>query len=174
MNKANVKTFYSYELPENKSLLGGLKVTMIASIVIGIAGLVYILMNFKSMQNVVTGLAIIAIAVFVFINAYPAWQFFNKLFTNETIVSHNWGLETTNNGIVKNIKWEDIMAFDTQERKFCLVFKQTQYILTLKGQDKYYFYSSIENISFLENNIRKNIKNQLDELTNVNWIKKSN
>ena len=169
MNKPNVKTFYTYDLPDNKRMLKGLMAIFGFSGFVALLGFVLMLLNFNSGKAslIAVYILIAGIGAAVFMSSFMAWKFMNKVIASEPIVAQSWGLETTMDGLKTNIKWEDILSFDKVEKKYFIV-KQTEYTIKHKS-GVFVFYSAIENIKFLENYINKGLKDRADSMNSIAW-----
>ena len=54
--------------------------------------------------------------------------------------------------------------------KFCILWNLTKYTLKYKS-GVFFFYDNLENVKFLENFIRKNMKAVIDSQNEIKWTK---
>ncbi len=171
MNKTAVKTFYSYDIPDNKKLMNGLHVTLGLSFLGFLIFFVMFVTSFSSPQSCFLFLLLCVVLGIICANVFMARQFFNKVFNGASIVAHDWGLETSTDGLKENIKWQDMIKLEKNNKKFCFIISQVEYVVKYNG-GSFTFYSSLENVNFLENFIRKNLNAEKSKDLNLNWSHK--
>ena len=153
-DKPDVKTFYSYELDDNKKMIKYIFYLFIAFTVAALISAFFTVQHLGETNTMIIPLLLLIIfgslAVYIF--------------------AHSWGLETETDGLKANIKWEDMSALNSSTIKFCFFWTLTKYVLSYKGGN-FLFYDNIENVNFLENYIRKNMKAVIDSKNEIKWTK---
>lgn len=174
-DKTDKKMYYSYDLPENKKMITYIGwITWALSILSGIS-LIWLIISIVNKSSNITIIAFSAAALMAFGGlAGFFWMDYNKvkhIFNSEPVVTHSWGLETSTDGLRADIKWEEISSLDPSMIKFGFFWNLNKYKLVYKS-GTFYFYDIIENVKFLENYIRKNIKSYIDSQNEIKWTKK--
>ena len=169
-DKTDVKTFYSYDLPDNKKVIKYIFYLFIAFLIATLICAVFTFMNLGT-----TNAMLIPFILFIVFGSISVYIFLEhrkmkKIFDSEPLVAHTWGLETETDGLKANIKWEDMTSLNSVTIKFCVFWNVVKYTLSYKGGN-FFFYDNIENVSFLENYIRKNMKAVIDSQNEVKWTK---
>lgn len=175
MNKPDsnndVKTYYSYDLPENKKMIVYIKWIGVATSCFAALSLIFLFVYLKSLVSVC--LSLMSLLIFGCL-AFYVWSDYKKvkdIFNSEPVVTHTWGVETIANGLRADIKWNEISSLESSNIRFCFFWNLNKYALVYKS-GTFYFYDIIENVKFLENFIRKNIKSFVDAQNEVKWVKK--
>ena len=169
-DKPDVKTFYSYELDDNKKMIKYIFYLFIAFTVAALISAFFTVQHLGETNTMIIPLLLLIIfgslAVYIFVEHSKM----KKIFDSEPLVAHSWGLETETDGLKANIKWEDMSALNSSTIKFCFFWTLTKYVLSYKGGN-FLFYDNIENVNFLENYIRKNMKAVIDSKNEIKWTK---
>ena len=185
-DKTDKKMYYSYDLPENKKMIAyigwitwGLSFFTVVSLIFLI---LFIQPKDDSSNNKLstdssktTNVALAGIGLLSFGGlAGFFWNDYNRIkhiFKSEPVVTHSWGLETSTDGLRADIKWEEISSLESSMIKFGFFWNLNKYALVYKS-GTFYFYDIIENVKFLENYIRKNIKSYIDSQNEIKWTRK--
>lgn len=169
-SKQDVKTYYSYELDDNKKMIRYINVGAWLLSAITLTSLVFVIRslgtNIPFLISIVTFLVSGGLAWYVWLE----YKKMKAIFDSEPVVAHTWGLETETEGLKSNIKWEDMSNLSSSVIKFCFFWNLTKYTLTHKS-GVFLFYDNIENVKFLENFIRKNMKAVIDSQNEIKWTK---
>ncbi len=184
MNKMPIKSFYTYDVPENRQMIQGMKIAIVVSVILLIVAIILI---FTSPKLLLWSLLILGACAVILVNFIPARKNFENRFKNETIVAHDWGLEILTDGNKKEYKWDRMGSIITRSKNVLFI-KQKEYMVTLealvkktpKGQilpssgtvDTISFYSSLENVDFLISFIEKNLKRVAEESIDLHMKKK--
>ncbi len=168
--KQDVKTYYSYELDDNKKMI---KYINWGAWLFSLIALVSFIFVITSLGTTIP--MIIALSSFLVFGglAFYVWTEYKKMksiFDSEPVVAHSWGLETETEGLKSNIKWEDMENLSSSTIKFCILWNLTKYTLKYKS-GVFFFYDNLENVKFLENFIRKNMKAVIDSQNEIKWTK---
>ena len=169
-NKQDVKTYYSYELDDNKRMIKYINVGAWILSAIALASLIFLTQSIGT--PILSAISISTLVVSLLLSLY-VWSEYKKMktiFDSEPVVAHTWGLETETEGLKSNIKWEDMSNLTSSTIKFCFFWNLTKYTLTHKS-GVFLFYDNIENVKFLENFIRKNMKAYIDSQNEIKWTK---
>lgn len=173
-DKTDKKMYYSYDLPENKKMITYIGWITWALSILALVSLIFFIL-FLTGKTDMTPIAIAGIGLLVFGGgAGFFWMDYNKvkhIFKSEPVVTHSWGLETSTDGLRADIKWEEISSLESSMIKFGFFWNLNKYALVYKS-GTFYFYDIIENVKFLENYIRKNIKSYIDSQNEIKWTRK--
>lgn len=172
-DKTDKKMYYSYDLPENKKMIiyiGWITWALSFFAVVSFGCLIW---SIKSNEIDYIAFSAVGLMAFGGLSGF-FWMDYNKvkhIFKSEPVVTHSWGLETSTDGLRADIKWEEISSLESSMIKFGFFWNLNKYALVYKS-GTFYFYDIIENVKFLENYIRKNIKSYIDSQNEIKWTRK--
>ncbi len=163
-----MKTFYSYDTPDNRLMIKlqtSLVIVSIIGIVVSLPTLVIALMG--ASKNVLMTLVILGVCILTLLASLPARTRYMNRVKNETLVAHDWGVEHINGDYTREARWNEIMKIDTYDKSF-IFFKQKEYVISIVASDPIKFYSSLENADFMVNYVNKNLKKQAENV-DLKW-----
>jgi hypothetical protein len=160
-----MKTYYSYDTNDNKWMIKVQTVLIVCGSIGGIAGIIGLFFPGQRMLSI----ALLAACVLIVLGAIPARKKYEHRVKQETIISHDWGIEHQDGEDSREAKWDQIIKIETNDKSF-LMWKMKEYVVVIASEYPIKFYSCLENCDFLVNYIKKNLKKQAEN-PELKWKK---